>query len=126
MKKSKSLTRNPIARAYAIKKMKEAVVSHRISIFMLDEGQEASSELTATSLPVFAMMYCLEETNQEDSIEYRKLKSAVNVLLECSGNEFKWKKDYAITLDNALGIAQDEWGKIPPELLGRAIDHLSR
>lgn len=126
MHKGKSLSKNPIARAYAIKKLKDAVVSHRISIFMLDEGCDASSELTATALPVFAIMYCLEKQKKEDSIEYRKLKSAVNVLLSCAQGEFSWKKEYAITIDNALDIAQNEWGKIPPELLGRAIDHLSR
>jgi hypothetical protein len=125
MRKKKADASNPIARAYAVKRMKEAVVSHRISIFMLDEDQSAESEITATSLPVFAMMYCLEELKEEESIEYRKLKSAVNVLLECSGNGFKWKRNYAITLDNALGIAQDRWGKIPQDLLSRAVNYLS-
>lgn len=125
MKKKRADASNPVARAYAIKKMKESVVSHRISIFLLNEGEDAQSQLTATALPVFAMMYCLEKLNEEDSIDYRKLKSAVNVLLECSGNHFKWRRDYAITIDNALGIAQDRWGKIPKELLGGAIDHLS-
>lgn len=125
MKKKKADASNPVARAYALQKMKAAVRSHRISIFLMDEDEEAESAIVATSLPVFAMMFCLEELKQEDSVDYRKLKSAVNVLLECSGNGFKWKRDYAITIDNALGIAQDRWGKIPKELLGRAIDYLS-
>jgi len=125
MRKKKADASNPIARAYGIKKMKEAVVSHRISIFMMEDGEDAESATVATSLPVFAMMYCLEELKEEESIDYRKLKSAVNVLLECSGNHFKWKRDYAITLDNALGIAQDRWGKIPQELLSRAVNYLS-
>ena len=125
MRKKKADASNPIARAYGIKKMKEAVVSHRISIFMMEDCEDAESATVATSLPVFAMMYCLEELKEEESIDYRKLKSAVNVLLECSGNSFKWKRDYAITLDNALAIAQDRWGKIPQELLGRAINYLS-
>jgi len=125
MRKKKADASNPVARAYALQKMKAAVRSHRISIFLMDEDEEAESAIVATSLPVFAMMFCLEELKQEDSVDYRKLKSAVNVLLECSGNGFKWKRDYAITLDNALGIAQDRWGKIPKELLGRAIDYLS-
>lgn len=125
MKKKKADASNPVARAYALQKMKEAVTSHRISIFLMDDDENAESATMATSLPVFAMMFCLEELKQEDSVDYRKLKSAVNVLLECSGNSFKWKRDYAITIDNALGIAQDRWGKIPKELLGRAIDYLS-
>mgnify|MGYP000037582653 CR=1 FL=1 len=125
MRKKKADASNPVARAYALQKMKAAVRSHRISIFLMDEDEEAESAIVATSLPVFAMMFCLEELKEEDSVDYRKLKSAVNVLLECSGNSFKWKRDYTITLDNALGIAQDRWGKKPKELLGRAIDYLS-
>lgn len=125
MRNKRADASNPIARAYALKKMKEAVVGHRISIFLMDDGEDAESATVATSLPVFAMMYCLEDLKEEDSVDYRKLKSAVNVLLECSGNGFKWKRDYAITLDNALGIAQDRWGKVPKELLGRAVDYLS-
>ena len=125
MRKKKADASNPIARAYGIKKMKDAVVSHRISVFLMEDDEYAESAMIATSLPVFAMMFCLEELKEEDSVDYRKLKSAVNVLLECSGNGFKWKRDYAITIDNALGIAQDRWGKIPTELLGRAVDYLS-
>lgn len=125
MRKKKADASNPIARAYGIKKMKDAVVSHRISVFLMEDDEYAESAMIATSLPVFAMMFCLEELKEEDSVDYRKLKSAVNVLLECSGNGFKWKRDYAITIDNALGIAQDRWGKIPKELLGRAVDYLS-
>ena len=126
MRKKKADASNPVARAYALKKMKDAVVSHRISIFLMNDDENAESATVATSLPVFAMMYCLENLKEEDSVDYRKLKSAVNVLLECSGNGFKWKRDYAITLDNALWIAQDRWGKIPKELLSEAIDYLSR
>ena len=125
MRKKRPDASNPIARAYGIKKMKDAVVSHRISVFLMEDDEYAESAMIATSLPVFAMMFCLEELKEEDSVDYRKLKSAVNVLLECSGNSFKWKRDYAITLDNALGIAQDRWGKIPKELLGRAVNYLS-
>lgn len=126
MRKKRADASNPIARAYGIKKMKDAVVSHRISVFLMEDDEYAESAMIATSLPVFAMMFCLEELKEEDSVDYRKLKSAVNVLLECSGNGFKWKRDYAITIDNALGIAQDRWGKIPKELLGRAVDYLSQ
>ena len=65
MRKKKADASNPIARAYGIKKMKEEVVSHRISIFMMEDGEDAESATVATSLPVFAMMYCLEELKEE-------------------------------------------------------------
>ena len=52
---------NPIARAIAKQKLKESITSHRISIFLLDDGENAVSEMVATYLPVYAMMTCLEE-----------------------------------------------------------------
>lgn len=116
---------NPIARAIAKQKLKESITNHRISIFLLDDGEDASSEMVATSLPVYAMMTCLEELKQTDSVEYRKLKSAGNILLRCSESGFKWKREYTITIDNALEICQEQWTRIPPQTLNRAINSLT-
>lgn len=106
-------------------KLKSAITTHRVSIFLLNEDENCNSNLTATSLPVFVMIYCLEKLGLEDSVDYRKLKSAVNVLLECSANEFKWKKRYAITIDNALEIYVRRAPSIDPALMSQAIQHLS-
>ena len=116
---------NPIARAIAKQKLKESITSHRISIFLLDDGENAVSEMVATYLPVYAMMTCLEELKQTDSVEYRKLKSAGNILLRCSESGFKWKREYTITIDNALEICQEQWTRIPPKTLNRAINALT-
>ena len=116
---------NPVARAIAKQKLKESITSHRISIFLLDEDEDASSEMVATSLPVYAMMTCFEELKQKDSVEYRKLKSAGNILLRCSESGFKWKREYAVTIDNALEICQEQWTRIPPQTLNRATNALT-
>lgn len=123
--KPKKKNLNPVALAYMKQKLKSAITTHRVSIFLLNEDENCNSNLTATSLPVFVMIYCLEKLGLEDSVDYRKLKSAVNVLLECSANEFKWKKRYAITIDNALEIYVRRAPSIDPALMSQAIQHLS-
>jgi hypothetical protein len=116
---------NPVARAIAKQKLKDSITSHRISIFLLDDGEDAASEMVATSLPVYAMMTCYEELKKTESVEYRKLKSAGNILLQCSESGFKWKREFAITIDNALQICQDEWTRVPPKVLNQAINTLT-
>lgn len=121
---SKNTALNPIARAVAKKKLESSMRDHRISILMLDEGEDASSEVTASSVPIYAIIFSLDELNKTDSVEYRKLKSAGNILLECAENKFKWRRDWAVTIDNALEICQEQWSKIPPKTLQKAISLL--
>jgi len=117
----KNVVYNPVARAVAKQKVKEAMTDHRISLLILDEGENCQSEMFTSSKAIFIIAYCLEEMGKTDSPEFRKIKSALNICVECS-KDWKWKKEWAITIDNALQICQDEWGKVDPEMLKKAVD----
>lgn len=117
----KNVVYNPVARAVAKQKVKQAMTDHRISIFMLDDGADCYSEMFTSSKAIFIIGHCLEEMGKTDSPEFRKVRSALNICIECS-KDWKWKKEWAITIDNALQICQDEWGKVDPEMLRKAID----
>jgi hypothetical protein len=120
-KVSKNAVYNPVARAVAKAKVKEAMTDHRISLLMLDEGQDCHDEMFASAKAIFIIGHCLEQLGLTESPEYRKIKSALNICVECSEN-WKWKKEWAITIDNALQISQDQWSKVDPNLLRKAID----
>lgn len=120
-KVTKNVVYNPVARAVAKAKVQKAMTDHRISIFMLDDGEDCYSEMFTSAKAIFIIGHCLEEQNQMDSPEYRKIKSAMNICVECS-KDWKWKKEWAITIDNALQISQDQWSKVDPKLLRKAID----
>lgn len=121
---SKNVGLNPVARAFAVQKMREKSLSHQISMMMLEEGEYAASEAIAQSFIVYALLACLQEMGETDSVDYRKLKSAAVVLEELAKRGFTWRRADAITLDNSMEICINRWAKIDPILLNKHINRL--
>ena len=122
--KEKNVARNPVARAIAAQQLKKRMLDHRIELLMLDEGADARSNILPISDAIFIMAYAYELMKKEDSVEYRKLKSAMLTLTSCSERRFIWHKADAITSDNAIGICVDNWMAVPHDLLQHSINHI--
>jgi len=122
--KDQKIAKNPVARAVAAQQLKKRMVDHRIQLLMLDEGVDARTNILPISDAIFVMAYALELVNQKESIDYRKLKSAMLVLVDCSERNFLWRKADAITIDNAIEITVDKWIKIPTNTLHEAMTHI--
>lgn len=93
---------------------------------MLIENEYAASEAIAMSFIVHALMSCLEEMGESDSVDFRMLKSASVVLTDLSKRNFAWRKADAITLDNAMEICVKRWVGIDPELLQKHINWMEK
>lgn len=122
--KDQKIAKNPVARAVAAQQLKKRMVDQRIQLLMLDEGVDARTNILPISDAIFVMAYALELVNQKESIDYRKLKSAMLVLVDCSERNFLWRKADAITIDNAIEITVDKWIKIPTNTLHEAMTHI--
>jgi len=122
--KDRNVARNPVARAIAAQQLKKRMVDQRIQLLMLDEGEDARAYILPISDAIFVMAYALELVNGMESTDYRKLKSAMLVLVVCSERKFSWRKADAITIDNAIQITVDRWIKIPADKLYEAIGHI--
>jgi hypothetical protein len=123
-KVKKNVGLNPVARAIAREKLKDAVTTQRIAIFLLNEDEDCADTAVVLSLPIYAMLICLERIGELESGDTRKLKSGCKVLGELAERKFKWRKAYAITIDNSLEICQRRWAGIPPQLLNEVINEL--
>lgn len=123
-KVSKNTALNPVARAIARQKMKDAVTTQRIAIFLLNEEEKCADTAVVLSLPIYAMMISLERMGELESGDIRKLKSACTVLGELAERGFAWRKAYTITIDNSLEICQRRWAGIPPKILNDVINDL--
>jgi hypothetical protein len=117
---------NPIARAFAKDRLKRLALNHRIGMMMLVENEYAASEAIAMSFIVHALMACLQEMGESDSVDFRMLKSASVVLTDLSKRNFAWRKADAITLDNAMEICVKRWAGIDPDLLQKHIYDLEQ
>jgi hypothetical protein len=122
--REKNVARNPVARAIAAQQLKKKMLDHRIELLMLDEGADARSNILPISDAIFIMAYAYELMEKEDCVEYRKLKSAMLTLTNCSERRFIWHKADAITIDNAIGICVDNWMAVPHDLLQHSINHI--
>ena len=122
--KDRKIARNPVARAVAAQQLKKRMVDQRIQLLMLDEGVDARESILPISDAVYVMTYALELVDQKESTDYRKLKSAMKVLAECSERKFVWRKADAITIDNAIQITVERWIKIPTNTLHEAMTHI--
>lgn len=123
-KVSKNTANNPVARALARKKLAEEIVTNRIAIYMMDEGEDCRDKTVVLALPIYAVMVCIED-EKEDTVDARMLKSGCAVLQQIAETGFLWKKEYAVTLDNALQICERRWSGIPPAKLNKVIAELS-
>lgn len=122
--KDQKIARNPVARAVAAQQLKKRMVDHRIQLLMLDEGVDAKEHIMPISDSIFIMAYALQLDGKEDSIEHRKLRSAMLVLVDCSERKFIWHKADAITIDNAIDICVSNWTKVPSNTLQDAMNHI--
>jgi hypothetical protein len=122
--KNRNVARNPVARAIAAQQLKKRMLDQRIQLLLLDEGTDARAHILPISDAIFVMAYAYELMKKEDSVEYRKLKSAMLTLTSCSERKFIWHKADAITIDNAIGICVDNWKAVPYDLLQHSINHI--
>lgn len=123
-KTQKNVALNPVARALAKKQLASEIVTNRIAIYMMDNGESCGDKTLVMSLPIYAVLVCLEN-HQENSVDVRMLKSACAVLQQIAESGFVWRKEFAVTLDNALQICERRWAGIPAKELNQVIKELS-
>lgn len=120
----RNVARNPVARAIAKQQLKQAMLDMRIALLMMEEGAEVSQHILTISDSIFVVGTSYEMMGWEDTPEFRKLRSAMNLLTECAQTKFKWRKEWAITIDNAIDICSQNWTKIPSTTFQRAMTHI--
>ena len=123
--KDKNISKNPIARAVAKKQLYSAMLDARIHILMMEEGESAESTLAPIAEGIFVMARAYELMDEMESVDYRKLRSAMLIFVECSENKFTWKHNYAITVNNAIEICVDNWTRVPVKTLQLAIHEVT-
>lgn len=114
--RDRNIARNPIARALIKQEMKKAMLDMRIYLLMLEDGESAHDAIMTISDSIHVVARCYEIMEKQDSVEFRKLLSALSIMRECSYNKFIWKRSYAITMDNAINICSENWTKIPSKI----------
>jgi hypothetical protein len=118
------VARNPIARQMAFLKMRDFATEMRALTYGMDEGIEHRNYVVPVS-EFLTMVYLgadhdkiLTHENIAEPVE--RINQAIALLLECSNNDFLWKKAYADPLSDALFCAQEITKLLTPEAINRA------
>lgn len=119
--KNQHVARNPVARAIAKKRLRQSMLDVRIKFLMMSPNEDCREEVLTISDSILVIAACYEMQGKSESVEFRKLKSSMNILSQCSETGFKWNPDWAITIDNAIDICQENWTKIPSTVFQKAM-----
>lgn len=101
------------------------MIDARIHILMMDEGENAHDTLVPISEGIFVMARAYELMGEMESVDYRKLRPAMSILVECSENKFTWRQSYAITVNNAIEICVENWARVPLKTFQLAIKEVT-
>ena len=121
---SRNKAQNPVANALVKAKLKQEMLNMRIHLLMMDDKAFCKDEILSISDTIHIIAACYEMMEMFETREFRMLRSAMNVLLECSQSGFIWKREWAITIDNAIGICSEHWNKIPSDIFAGAVTQL--
>lgn len=122
--KDRNIARNPVAKAIAKEQLKKAMLDMRIALLMMDDGDDVREHILTINDSIHVVAASYELMGWQDSVNYRKLRSGMNVMKECSETGFEWKKEWAITIDNAIDICSENWTKIPSTIFQQAMKQI--
>lgn len=122
---TKNNATNPVARAIARKKLNDALVVHKIKLYMLADGESCAQFLMdlATTLAVVGMASELDPSVGADTPQVRVLLgglSACNQLIERD----KWDSNQAVAIETALDNAELLNKRVGAVYITRAWNHI--
>ena len=121
---SRNKAHNPVANALVKAQLKKEMLNMRIHLLMMDDKAFCKDEILSISDTIHIIAACYEMMGMLETREFRMLRSAMNIMLECSQAGFIWKREWAITMDNAIGICSEHWNKIPSDIFAGAVTQL--
>lgn len=108
---SEHTARNPIARAMAWNKLKQFSTEARAQAYLMTEGETYRDFVVGIAeflaLAQYAMRFDGRSTHPDFLESDQLIAAAMALLIQCSADEFRWKTQYAPTLDHALFHAQE-------------------
>lgn len=117
-KVKKAVGMNPIARAIAKQRLKQAILGYRVAVYLMDQGEPAESDYTVMATIFASTMGAMPS---QSDVDYRKLKAGMSVCAQAALRGWTWDMADAVTLDNALEIVLDVFPKLPPQAANESI-----
>lgn len=121
-----NVARNPVARATAMAKMREAVRTFQLRLYFIPYGERVMGDVHCAMQVLTVCLFSLEELGQLDSADVRVMRGAQMALLQCAGRKGIWHTADAPAIDIGLQRAVDTYKHLPAAVTARAWQRMRR
>lgn len=81
------VARNPVARAIAMAKMRDAVRTFQLRLYFIPYDAQVLGDVHCAMQVLTVCLFSLEELDQLDSPDVRVMRGAQHALLQCAGRK---------------------------------------
>lgn len=120
------VARDPVARAVAITRMRQAVLDFQLRLHYLPEGQRVDGDVYAALQVLTVCLLSLEDLGRTEGPEFSVMRGAQSTLLQCASHGSTWRTSYAQAVDIGLQRAVDVFKLLPAEVTARAWQRMRR
>lgn len=114
------VARNPVARAIAATKLRQAVLDFQLRLHFLPAGQVVMEDVHCAIQVLSVCLLGMEELGRLDEPAARVMRGAQQTLLQCAEAQGRWRTEYAAPIDISLQRAVEIFKTLPAEVSARA------
>lgn len=114
------VARNPVARAVAMTRMRQAVLDFQLRLHFLPYDQQVMGDVHAAMQVLTVCLFSLEEMNVLDQPGASVMRGAQSALLNCAARQGRWRPIDAPAVDVGLAYAVDTFKLLPADVTARA------
>lgn len=120
------VARNPVARAVAMTRMRQAVLDFQLRLHFLPYDQDVMGDVHAAMQVLTVCLFSLEELGTLDQPAANVMRGAQSALLRCAERKGKWRPVDASAIDIGLQYAVDTFKVLPADVTARAWQRMPR
>lgn len=121
-----NVARNPVARAVAMAKMRQVVLTFQLRLHLLPYDEQVLGDVHAAMQVLTVCLFSLEEMNALDQPAANVMRGAQSALLRCAERNGLWRPIDAPAVDMGLQYAVDTFKVLPADVTARAWRRMHR
>jgi len=102
------VARNPIARAVARQRLRQAATAFGIRIYLLQEDEQVAADGYAAGRTVYLAYVLARRAGRADSADARVMHGAISALTALAERQWRWRTADTVAIDTALQRAEHE------------------
>lgn len=120
------VARNPVARAVAMTRMRQAVLDFRLRLHFLPDGQRVDGDVHSAMQVLTVCLLAMDALGRAEEPDAKVMRGAQSTLLQCASQNCTWRVSYAQAVDIGLQRAVECFRTLPADVTARAWQRMHR